>query len=616
MQRSVIPSRYNRPTRHHGRAQAHYIFTPTWQPSAVPASGRTLCVGWSGRKDTFIAGVDVASVSLHDRANRIWRNYNGGVGWNGSSLDTATHKCSCVVESADFGMLLAGSNGTGGIFRKDVDDIWDLVDTTRWGLTNEGGSTNPRCAGHRFGLIDSSVRGFLCCLRSGGRGIARTTDAALTFTDWAVSPSRNYTGIAKSPQWNCIYACSDGIIAGQDGAFILTGLTNASATITSIAGSGTANPGSLADLRTVDVVKVGANDVVHFLVGNNANRGMWTATISHDPAAGTFVPATHITWKKVFTTVHASDRPQGMVVNQATPGTSVPRAWVFNFDSNLNVSGSPTYVLTTDAGGTTENYKQTAFRCLDTTAGTPTWTNFSGPADSSMNQADVKTRGVPHPVLAFGGDSATEKSRWGGSSYQCQDACLSPSGDTLVTVGKMTPWVCKDPWGTPVFETFSHGFGALSGCFSLTIMRDATGRMVLGDDDRGVYDFASHGPCVQPVWIGSDAQSGFTAAVGQNRTNSVAQSAQDPEVILFGHQSGQGLRLVAPFNYRDRGRLGGEELPDDPRCNDRAEHRLPRLLRLGITAPVSRCAHVARHCSLAGRWSEHGHDRAGLHVER
>lgn len=547
----VALARYGRPSRVGGVGAGFTQGKHVWMPSAIEATGRTMCATWDPVAGTWVIGVDVATPSVWDRQNHTFTNYGAGGAWNGSTLDTAYKKSPFVyVESGVQGVWLSGSNGSGGIMTRipGTDPAWTNVDVTRYGQVDEGGSADPRTAGSRLGLA-SGTRFFMAVTKAGGRGITKRDTVGGSFSDWAVATDRNYTAIVKSPQWDVIYGTADARGAGStQGVFALKGLASASATVVQFDTVGVNAP-TLADCRDAAVCSVASKDYLYVVVGNLAGNdteaGLWELEVALDPNNGGFVAGTHLTWRKVFAVETATDRPQSVCVSQATPGTSAPRAYLGLFVAGTTATG--TY---NQSSGAVETYRRTHYRCLDLRAGSPSWTNVSSSANVNVNTYGVDFKLHPHIITAVG-EPSFEKGRIGGSNHACQSINVNPAGTEVVTVGKSTPWICTNPWdATPVWRPFSYGLGALAGGYKAKLITEhSQGWIAWTDDDRAAW-LAEHGTPLVFRWSLANDITGIAGT--DQATFSLEKHILGVEIVtgglVVGARHGKGYRIQYPFN--------------------------------------------------------------------
>lgn len=547
MSNHIAAARYGRPTRYGGAGQGHFAPRRVWMPSTIEATGRTLCATWSDRDDTWVIGVDVSCPSKWSRQSHIFKNYGAGGGYNqfDADLTTTLKKSPWVAETTDRAVWMAGSNDNGGImYRLPVDDAWTNVSSNWYGLANEGGNTDPRTAGSRMGLFTGTMT-FMTAIQDSAprRTILKQSTVGGQWAAWATVTSRNWTAIVKSPQWDVIYGSVDGTVAGVDGVYACTGLSSATATVTQFDTVGTAAP-TLADCRDVFVVTRSSVDYLYVVVGNNADRGVWECKITHDPSDGGFVAATHLTWRQVFTVDNASDRPQSIAVYYDSTLDKV-MAYLGLFVNNATATGT-----WSESTGVVNSYRRSHYRCLDLLAVSPTWEVVSNVLNVNLQTEGIDSVDHPH-VISLVGESSIEKGRIGGSNHACQSINVNPTGTEVVTVGKTTPWICKNPWATtPEWRPFSYGLGALSGGYQATIINEKSqGWFAFNDDDRGGW-FIEHGSPGRFVWCLANDQTGIPTT--SNATFSIARSVLGVEIstggLLFGARDSRGYRVQYPFN--------------------------------------------------------------------
>ena len=544
------PARYGRPTRTNGTGHGFTIAKPVWLPSAIEATGRTMCATWDTVAGTWVIGVDVATPSIWDRKRKTFTNYGAGGAWNGTTLDTAYKKSPFVfVQSGVQGVWLSGSNGSGGIMTRipGTDPAWTNVDTTRYGQVDEGGSADPRTAGSRLGCA-TGTQFFMAVSKAGGRGIAKRDTVAGSFADWAVATDRNYTALVKSPQWACIYGTADHRgAAATDGVFLLTALSGGTATVTRADNVGSGAP-TLVDVRDVGVAVVSGVEYLYVICGNAAGNdteaGVWECAVSHDPSDGAFVAATHLSWRKVFSVETTTDRPQSICVSQAT-ANSAPRAILGLFVCGTTATG--TY---TQSSGAVESYKRSHYRCLDLRAGSPTWTDVSSAVNVNINTFGVDFKLHPH-IISLTGEPSLEKGRLGGGNHAVQSITVNPAGTEVVSVGKSTPWICTNPWDTtPVWRPFSFGLGALAGGYKAKLITEhSQGWIAASDDDRAAYLMEHGTPLVQRWCMAND----LTGIPGTDQaTFSIEPHVLGVEIstggLVVGGRHGRGYRVKFPFN--------------------------------------------------------------------
>lgn len=548
MSNHIAAARYGRPTRYGGGGQGHHAPRRVWLPSQIDATGRTICATWSDRDDTWVIGVDVSCPSKWSRRSHIFTNYGAGGGYNAfeADLTTTLKKSPFVAETTDRAVWLAGSNDNGGIMgRLPVNDAWTNVSATYYGLANEGGSNDPRTAGSRLGLFTGDLS-FLATIKDAAprRGILKQSAAGGPWAEWAYATSRNWTAIVKSPQWDVIYGSVDGTAAGVDGVYGLTGLSTATATVTQFDTVGVGAP-TLSDCRDIFAVTVGGVDYVYVVVGTTTDRGVWELAVTVDPSDGGFVPATDLTWRKVFTPDDTTnDRPQSICVFYDTTDAQM-KAYLGLFIANTLATGSYS-----ESTGVVNSYRRTHYRCLDLLDVSPVWANVT--SDINVNLQTFGIDNVVHEhVISLIGESSIEKGRIGGGNHSCQSINVNPAGTEVVTVGKTTPWICTNPWDTtPEWRPFSYGLGALAGGYQAVIINEQSqGWFAFNDDDRGGW-LVEYGSPGKFVWCLANDQTGIPTT--SNATGTIARSVMGVEHtdggLLFGARSARGYRVQFPFD--------------------------------------------------------------------
>lgn len=290
--------------------------------ATIEATGRSISGWWSQRDGRPVLGVDVAQPQKwYDELN-TWKGWAAGGSHDGTKLETAFKKSPHVSEGPDYALWLAGSNGSGGIYRRAPGGRWSLRTTSFWGFADDGGSADPRRAGGKLAVYMGNTC-FLACSQASGDGIARSTDGGLTWTAWLFSTDRNYTSLVRSPQYDHIYACADGRgAASTDGVFRISGLTG-TASVERMDTAGTANPGGMVDLRCLAVGREGTTDIILVVCGNrlggDADRGLWRVrcipTFSSAPGGATNIPPP----RQVTTRPEAAARILGYIFGDGNP---------------------------------------------------------------------------------------------------------------------------------------------------------------------------------------------------------------------------------------------------------------------------------------------------------
>jgi hypothetical protein len=222
-------------------------------PSAIQSTGRTVCVRYSRKRQGWVVGGDVATLSIWSDRYGTFRNVGAGTGWTGTDLQPFAHKAPVYCDNGTNEGLLSGSNGDGLIYVRGTGN-WIPVTSNYHGEVNEGGSSLPRTAGHLLGLVDPDLdsRWFMGVLLAGGagRGIVRSTDSGVSYTDWSTADDCNYTGLVKSSLWPVIYASADDKGGGTGGVFALVGLGSGTATRQQLDTIGSNKPsGGIPDAR-------------------------------------------------------------------------------------------------------------------------------------------------------------------------------------------------------------------------------------------------------------------------------------------------------------------------------------------------------------------------------
>lgn len=516
---------------------------PALTPSVVECMGRTTSIAFSEYNGDILVGVDVSTPQRWNEPSASFRGYAAGGGSNGTIIDYKHKKVVGFQESSAYGIWLCGSNGGGGIRSRAVGaDRWTLRTTSYYGEVQDGGSTDPRRTKAKTVLIDGTSC-FVACKRTSGSpawGVARSTDSGATWTAWSFGTGRNYTAMMKSPQYSAIYASADDREgSGNDGVFIFTGL-GGTATVTRIDNIGTGAP-TLADVRDVWVGHIGTTDYVYVAVGNksgvDADRGVWLCKVNADPTGGGF-GAGNLTWTHVFTP-GSSDRVNACVGYQPTSGATPIYMMAGYYKSSTNATG--TYQLSPGAGGATKTYRVVAQRSLNADATTPSWSVVSNATNVNM-----KTYATDRDhVMAYVGETSNENSRFGGTSFSIQDMAISADGQTVVTAGKSSPWICKNPWaGTPEWRPLSKGLGALEGGYQNVYA--GKHRFAIADDDRGMYTFDTFG-YLRPEWVIAENIDGVVSTANAMNTVSLAV---DGESLLSGRDAdGRGYRTTDPWDY-------------------------------------------------------------------
>jgi hypothetical protein len=500
---------------------------------------------WSDRRQGWVIGVDVAMPSVWSRSQHIFTNYGAGGAWSGSDLDTAYKKSPWAAEYDVDAHWMSGSNGNGGIYRRLAADVaWTNQTVTYYGQVDEGGSSNPRSAGSRLG-VRVGVRTFLSCTKAAGRGIAKADTLGGSWADWAFGTSRQYTAIVASPTWGtALYASSDGTIAATDGVWIMTGLSSGTATVTQLDTVGTGAP-TLADVRDVFAVTRAGVDYIYATVGTTTDRGVWECKITHDPADGGFVAATHVTWRRVFTCDDtANDRPQSCCAYYYSDTDKI-YLWLGLYSGNVDGTGT-----WTEYNGPVNNYKRTHYRCADALAVSPTWTTISNATNVSVQTDGIE--GINHPhMITIIGESSVEKGRIGGSNHSCQSINVNPAGTEVCTVGKSTPWICRNPRDTtPLWRPYSYGLGALAGGYQGVIVNESSqGWFAFTDDDRGGW-LCEHGTPAVLRWCLANDNSGIPTT--SNATFAMARHYLGVDNVngglLFAARDLKGYRVRYPFS--------------------------------------------------------------------
>jgi len=534
-----------RPLRHTaaGIVQA----SPTLTPSVVECMGRTTSIAFSGANGDILVGVDVSTPQRWNEPSASFRGFAAGGGSNGTIIDYKHKKVVGFQESSAYGIWLAGSNGGGGIRSRAVGaDRWTLRSTLYYGEVQDGGSTDPRRTKSRTILIDGTST-WVACKRTSGSpawGIARSSDSGVNWTAWSFGTGRNYTALYKSPQYTCIYATADDREgSGNDGVFILTGLASGTGTVTRIDNVGTGAP-TLADVRDVWVGRIGTTDYVYVAVGNksgvDADRGVWLCKVNADPTGGGFSAAASCTWTHIFTP-GSSDRVNAIVGYQPNTGATPIYTMTGYFKSSTNATG--TYTLSPGAGGTVKTYRVMAVQCLNADAVTP-----SHAVVSNAVNVDMRTYGTDRDhVMSYVGETSNENSRFGGTSFSINDMAISANGQTVVTAGKSSPWICKNPWsGTPSWRPLSKGLGALEGGYSNVYA--GKHRFAIGDDDRGMYTFTTFG-YLRPEWVIAENIDGVVSTA--NAMNTVSLAVDGESLLSSRDADGRGYRTTDPWVYED-----------------------------------------------------------------
>lgn len=523
--------------------------------SLVECTGRTITVAFSEANGEVLIGGDVAGPQRARISDGVFRGYSAGGGNDGTEISYPNKKAAVFIESADYALWGAGSNGSGGIWRRDVGDpLWDLTTEAFWLTTNDGGSANPRRAGHTLGLIDGTTC-YMACERaaSPSNGIARSTDSGANWTAWSFGTSRNYTSLGLSPNWAYILAASDGRVgSSQDGVWIIPTATGTPVQADTI-GAGAPD---LVDVRCVFGVDENGDDCWFVVCGNAAgsdpDRGIWRLRITVDPNDGGFNPATHMTWTKIYTP-GTTDRVQSVVAWKPNGGTTGPIYLLAALFSGSTLS-SGSYVLSEGAGGGSNTYRVRAVRSLDADATTPIFDVITG--SSNVEMSTWRT-GHFH-VLDYVGEQSLERSRMGGNSYQNQDLAISADGLTVVACGKATPWILtgsNGPWATePLWQPFSRGLGLLEGGYASVYVPDiGDGRIgfAISDDDRGLYTFRNLDQRVRgPEWVIAENIDGATTT--DNAMFGVSVDVGTPLTLLVPRRlNGRAYRITDPFEYDD-----------------------------------------------------------------